>query len=82
MRREYVVITWGEVATALLTLEAGSTVSVEVTWELMEERDRQGVYVFGTRGSAGTSPLTAARRQRRLLANLASHPCRPWGEPR
>lgn len=44
-------------AVALLSLEDGVTVSVEVTWELMEERDRHGVYVFGTRGSAGTAPF-------------------------
>lgn len=44
-------------ATALLSLEGGTTVSVEVTWELMEERDRHGVYVFGTSGSASTTPF-------------------------
>lgn len=44
-------------AMALLSLEGDTTVSVEVTWELMEERDRHGLYVFGTRGSAGTSPF-------------------------
>lgn len=48
-------------AMALLTLEEGVTVSVEVTWELMEERDRHGVYVFGTGGSAGTSPFRVLR---------------------
>jgi len=44
-------------AMALLSLESGATVSVEVTWELMEERDRQGLYAFGTQGSASISPF-------------------------
>ncbi len=57
-------------ATALLTLEGGSTVSVEVTWELMEERDRQGVYVFGTRGSAGTSPFRVLKEMETGLTDV------------
>lgn len=54
-------------AMALLSLEGGTTVSVEVTWELMEERDRHGIYVFGTKGSAGTSPF---RVQKELETGL------------
>lgn len=49
-------------AVALLSLSDDTTVSVEVTWELMEERDRHGVYVFGTRGSAGTSPFRVLKQ--------------------
>ncbi|HKK27297.1 MAG TPA: Gfo/Idh/MocA family oxidoreductase [Gemmatimonadota bacterium] len=44
-------------AVVLMAIEDGSTVSVEVTWELMEDRDRHAVYVLGTRGSASTSPF-------------------------
>lgn len=55
-------------AMALLSLEGDTTVSVEVTWELMEERDRHGVYVFGTSGSAGTSPF---RVQKELETGLS-----------
>ncbi len=48
-------------ATALLSLEDGATLSVEVTWELMEERDRQSTYVLATEGSASTSPFRVLR---------------------
>jgi len=44
-------------AVVLMAIEGGGTVSVEVTWELMEDRDRHAVYVLGTRGSASTSPF-------------------------
>ena len=57
-------------ATALLSLENGSTVSVEVTWELMEERDRQSVYVFGTKGSASTSPFRVLKEMETGLTDV------------
>jgi len=44
-------------AVVLMAIEDGSTVTMEVTWELMEDRDRHSVYVLGTRGSASTSPF-------------------------
>lgn len=44
-------------AMVLIAVEDGSTMSVEVTWELMEDRDRHAAYVLGTRGSATTSPF-------------------------
>lgn len=54
-------------ATALLSLEDGTTVSAEVTWELMEEGDRHSMYALGTRGSAGISPF---RVQKELETGL------------
>lgn len=57
-------------AVALLSLEGGVTVSVEVTWELMEERDRHGVYVFGTEGSASTTPFRVLRELETGLTNV------------
>lgn len=57
-------------ATALLSLEGGSTVSVEVTWELMEERDRQSAYVFGTRGSASTAPFRVLKEMETGLTDV------------
>lgn len=57
-------------AMALLSLSGGTTVSVEVTWELMEERDRHGVYVFGTRGSAGTSPFRVLKEMETGLTDV------------
>ncbi|MFQ5689762.1 MAG: Gfo/Idh/MocA family protein [Gemmatimonadota bacterium] len=44
-------------AILLLGLENAATVSIEVTWELVAERDRNAVYVLGTDGSAETSPF-------------------------
>ena len=48
-------------AVVLMGLEEGVTVSVEATWELMEDRDRHAVYVLGTAGSAGTTPFRVVK---------------------
>lgn len=48
-------------AAALLSLENGTTVSAEATWELMEDRDRQSLHVLGTEGSASLSPFRVLR---------------------
>lgn len=57
-------------AVALMTLEGGGTISVEVTWELMEEQDRHSVYVFGTRGSASTSPFRVLKEMETGLTDV------------
>lgn len=57
-------------AVALLTLGEGPSVSVEVTWELMEERDRNSLYVFGTRGSASTSPFRVLKEMETGLTDV------------
>lgn len=48
-------------AVVLMGLEEGVTVSIEATWELMEDRDRHAVYVLGTSGSAGTTPFRVVK---------------------
>lgn len=48
-------------AIVLLSVAGGTTVTVEVTWELMEERDRHAIYVLGTSGSATTMPFRVAK---------------------
>jgi predicted dehydrogenase len=40
-----------------LALADGASASVEVTWELIDERDRHSVIVLGNRGSAYSYPL-------------------------
>jgi predicted dehydrogenase len=40
-----------------LALAGGTSASVEVTWELIDERDRHSVVVLGDRGSAYSYPL-------------------------
>ncbi len=50
----------GEVETSAvvhLALAGGTSASVEVTWELIDEKDRHTVVVLGTRGSAYSYPL-------------------------
>ena len=46
-----------DAASALLRLKKGGTISVQVTWSLLGERDRHHVRLFGTAGSASTQPL-------------------------
>lgn len=40
-----------------LAMAGGASASVEVTWELIDERDRHSVVVLGNRGSAYSYPL-------------------------
>ena len=40
-----------------LAIAGGTSASVEVTWELIDEKDRHSVVVVGTRGSAYSYPL-------------------------
>jgi predicted dehydrogenase len=46
-----------DAATVLLRMKNGGTISVEVSWSLVGERDRHGVRVLGTAGSASIQPL-------------------------
>jgi predicted dehydrogenase len=48
-------------AVALLETEAGATIAVEVTWELIAERDRHTMYVLGSRGSGSLAPFVVYR---------------------
>jgi predicted dehydrogenase len=49
-------------AFALIDLEGGRTVTVEVSWELPDEKDRHEVVVLGTGGTARTSPFRVQTR--------------------
>lgn len=44
-------------AVVLMGVPDGPTISVEVTWELREEKDRHGIYVLGSRGAGSTDPF-------------------------
>lgn len=46
-----------DAAAVLLRLEGGATIFVEVSWSLVAERDRHGIRVLGTAGSASIQPL-------------------------
>lgn len=48
-------------AVVLLRTATGVTLNVEVTWELIAERDRHNLYVLGTRGSGSLAPFAVHR---------------------
>jgi predicted dehydrogenase len=50
-----------ESAAVLLRTAAGGTISVQVTWSLVAERDRHHVRLLGTAGTATTYPLKVMR---------------------
>lgn len=58
-----------DAATVLLQLETGTTVSVEVTWSLIAERDRHHIRLFGTAGSATTHPLQVFKEMEHGVLN-------------
>jgi predicted dehydrogenase len=48
-------------AAVLLHTETGGTISVQVTWSLLAERDRHHVRLLGTAGTATTYPLKVVK---------------------
>lgn len=46
-----------DAAAVLIRLENGATISVQVTWSLLGDRDRHHVRLLGTAGTASTEPL-------------------------
>jgi len=50
-----------ETAAVLMRLEDGVTVSAEVSWELVGEGSRNGLFALGSEGSAETPPLKLLR---------------------
>jgi predicted dehydrogenase len=48
-------------AAVQLALATGATATVEVTWELVHERDRHVLYALGTEGSARSTPFQVQR---------------------
>ena len=48
-------------AVVQLALAGGTSISFEVTWELVDERNRHSVVVLGTHGSAYSYPLKLFR---------------------
>lgn len=48
-------------AAVLVRLDTGATVSVQVTWSLLAERDRHHLRLLGTTGTASTHPLKVVK---------------------
>jgi predicted dehydrogenase len=59
-----------DAATLLLELADGVVVNLEVTWNLLAERERQYLEVLGSAGSASISPLTVFKEMESGLANV------------
>jgi predicted dehydrogenase len=58
-------------AVALFRLASGASLSVQVTWSLLAERDRHHIRLFGTGGSASTHPLQVFREGEHGVLNVA-----------
>lgn len=59
-----------DAASVLLRLETGATISVQVTWSMLGERDRHHIRIFGTAGSASTQPLKVFREAEHGLLDV------------
>ncbi|MFQ5746356.1 MAG: Gfo/Idh/MocA family protein [Gemmatimonadota bacterium] len=59
-----------DTAAALFAVEGGPTMSVEVSWELLDDRDQHGVTVLGTKGSASSAPFRVRTTMETGLADV------------
>lgn len=57
-------------AAALIRLENGATISVQVTWSLLADRDRHHVRLLGTAGTASTEPLNVVKEVEHGMLNV------------
>ena len=75
--------TWGrqdEVETGAvvqLALADSITITVEVSWELADERDHHELYVLGSGGTAGSMPLRVMRRDAGGIVDVTPPTSRP-----
>ncbi len=56
-------------ASVLVALDTGAILSVQVTWNLLAERDRHHIRLFGTEGSATTHPLQVFKEMEHGVLN-------------
>ena len=57
-------------AAILCTLADGRILSVEVTWSMLDRRDRHFLQIFGTRGSATLAPLSVHKELEQGLVEV------------
>lgn len=57
-------------AAALLRLDGGATLQLEISWELRAERDRHSLLLLGTEGSAGVPPFRVRREMETGLTDV------------
>jgi predicted dehydrogenase len=58
-----------DAASVMAVLETGVIVSVQVTWNLLAEKDRHHIRIFGTTGSATTHPLQVFKEMEHGILN-------------
>jgi predicted dehydrogenase len=58
-------------AAAMLSLEGGRVVALELTWSLLGQKDRQYVQLLGTQGSANLSPLLVTKETEHGLIDVS-----------
>jgi predicted dehydrogenase len=56
-------------ASVLVGLESGGIISVQVTWNLLADKDRHHIRLFGTAGSATTHPLQVFKEMEHGIMN-------------
>ncbi len=75
--------TWGRQdavetgAVVQLALADSVTITVEVSWELADERDHHELYVLGSGGTAGSAPLRVTRRDVGGIVDVTPPTSRP-----
>ena len=75
--------TWGRPdaaetgAVVQLALASSVTITVEVSWELADERDHHELYVLGSDGTAGSLPLRVTRRDAGGIVDVTPPTSRP-----
>lgn len=68
-----------DTATVLLALDGGAVVNLEVTWDLVSDRDRQYLNVQGSTGTGSLPPLRVLREQESRIVDV-SPPAPPGRE--
>ncbi len=75
--------TWGPAdgvetsASVQVALEGGADVTVDVSWELADERDQHRLFVVGSEGTADSSPFRITRRGVSGIADVTPPLSRP-----
>lgn len=66
-------------AALMLSLEGGRVISLEVTWSLLAQKERQYVQLLGTRGSASLGPLQVTKETEHGLIDVTPKLTQPAG---
>lgn len=67
-----------DAAAVLLRLEDGTTLSIQVTWSLLADRDRHHVRILGTAGTASTHPLKVVKEAEQGMLDVTPQISPGW----